>query len=232
MKPAVTMSLDEWIAFAAERYGVSEELVRQFEAHDNVPQLVKELQAQGVTYDHNFEMTAWNRWGDRRRAAKWAARDAQQQAATQISDEELAPYLRENGYYSEVAIMQAAGMNEQASLFFGIFGDGDNADDPDALPAPYRVLLDAARQRNAAREEAQEQEKEVEARALVQQPEPWSHETWKRLVELRFATRSTEDGGEQSYMSTSYSLTKRGERLLDPNHRAPGLYDDQVGIDG
>lgn len=73
---------------------------------------------------------------------------------------------------------------------------------------------------------------EDEARTLVQQPEPWSRETWKRLVELRYAVRYTEDGGEQGYMTTSYTLTERGERLLDPSYRAPGLYNDQGGIDG
>jgi len=226
------MSIEEWIAFAAERYGVSAELVRQFEVHENVPQLVKDLRAQGVAYDHNFESIAWNRWGNRQRAVKHAARNAQQQQAQQISDAELTPYLRENGYYSEAAIMQAAGLDSNTSLFFAIFGDGDHADNPDAPPAPYRVLLDAARQRNAARDAAKEQEAEEEARALVQQAEPWSRAVWDRLVELRFATRHTEDGGERGYRSASYALTERGEQLLDPNYRAPGLYSDQAGIDG
>lgn len=143
-------------------------------------------------------------------------------------------YKQTNGYYDTAKIREDAGMNSRSALFADIFG-GDDSDggQPTAKLAPaWQALLDEAERRNNEIDAAAKMESEDEARALVQQPEPWSRETWKRLVELQYATRHVEDGGEQGYMSASYTLTERGERLLDLNYRAPGAYDDQVGIDG
>lgn len=107
---------------------------------------------------------------------------------------------------------------------FEVSSDGD-------IPAALYDILVARKTHRApayAARDAAKGQSEQEARALVAQPEPWSRETWKRLVTLGYATRFVEDGGEQGHMSASYALTERGERLLDPSYRAPGMYADQV----
>lgn len=142
--------------------------------------------------------------------------------------QELEKYKMETGYYDEGAIMVAAGESERNARFADIFGDAQGTPD---LGAGYNALLTEARRRNAEMHAAREAANEQEARAIVAKPE-LSQEDWKRLVQLQYATRFTQDGGERGYPSTSYSLTERGEQLLDPSYRAPGLYDDQVGIDG
>lgn len=142
---------------------------------------------------------------------------------------DLEQYKMTTGYYDEGAIMQAAGVSERAARFADIFGDVQGKTE---LAPDYQALLDEARKRNAEMHTANEQAKVQEARELVQQSEPWPVATWLRLVELGYATRYIEDGGEQGYMSTSYSLTERGGQLLNPAYRAPGLYDDQAGIEG
>lgn len=113
--------------------------------------------------------------------------------------------------------------------------EGFEVGDTNSIPAElYDLLIARKAYRNpaiVARDEARVQG-EQEARTIVTKPEPWSREDWKRLTELQYAMRYTDDGGEQGYISTSYSLTERGERLLNPDFRSRGLYDDQVGIDG
>lgn len=140
----------------------------------------------------------------------------------------LEQYKLPTGYYDEGAIMIAAGESERHARFAAIFGDAQGTPD---LGSDYNALLTEARRLNAEMHAAREAANEGEARALVAQPEPWSRETWKRLVALQYAMRSTEDGGEQGFPSTSYSLNSRGMRLLNPSHLS-GDYADQAGIDG
>lgn len=135
----------------------------------------------------------------------------------------LEQFKVETGYYDEGAIMQAAGVSERAARFADIFGDVQGATD---LGPDYNALLAEARRLNAEMFAATEQANEQEARAIVAKSE-WSRDDWKRLVELRYATRFVDDNDGD--MSISYELTERGEQLLDPNYRAPGLYDDQTG---
>jgi hypothetical protein len=141
----------------------------------------------------------------------------------------LEQYKMATGFYDEEAIMRAAGVSERRARFADIFGDAQGTPD---LGPDYNALLAEARRLNAEQYAALEAATEHEARAIVAKPEPWSRADWVRLTELGFASRYTEDGGEQGFMSTSYSLTERGEQLINPAYRAPGLYDDQIGIDG
>jgi alpha-amylase/alpha-mannosidase (GH57 family) len=140
---------------------------------------------------------------------------------------ELEQYKMATGYYDEGAIMQAAGESERSARFVDIFGDAQGTPD---LGADHNALLAEARRRNAKMHAAREAANEQEARALVIQPEPWSRGTWKRLVELQYATRFVDDNDGD--MSLSYSLTERGQKLLDPSYSAPGAYADQAGLDG
>lgn len=100
------------------------------------------------------------------------------------------------------------------------------------IPSELRDLLVARKaHRNpaiAARNEARAQG-EQEARAIVAKAE-LNRDDWKRLVELRYATRFIDDNDGD--MSASYSLTADGERLINPGYREHGTYADQVGIDG
>lgn len=113
--------------------------------------------------------------------------------------------------------------------------EGFEVNETGAIPAELYDLLiarKAYRKPATVARDAARMQGDQEARAIVTKPEPWSREDWKRLVELQYATRHIEDSGEQGYMSASYNLTVRGQQLLNPSYRAPGLYDDQVGIDG
>lgn len=99
------------------------------------------------------------------------------------------------------------------------------------IPAAlYDILMARKAHRDPAyvARDAERTEGEQEARALVQQAQPLSRETWKRLVELGYATRLIDTGSEQGYASVTYSLTERGEQLLNPSYRAPGLYSGMV----
>lgn len=138
----------------------------------------------------------------------------------------LDQFKMETGYYDEGAIMQAAGVSERAARFADIFGDAQGTPD---LGADYNALLAEARRLNAEMFDAVQQAKEQEARSLIAQPQPWGHETWKRLVELQYATRFMDDGDGD--MSVTYSLTEHGMQLFDPSYRSDA-YADQTGIDG
>lgn len=135
-------------------------------------------------------------------------------------------YKMETGYYDEGAIMVAAGESERNARFADIFGDAQGTPD---LGADYNALLTEARRLNAEMHAARRAANESEGRAIVAKPE-LSRDDWKRLVELQYATRFIDDNDGD--MSVSYSLTSDGERLIDPDYRERGTYDDQVGIDG
>lgn len=139
-------------------------------------------------------------------------------------------YKMDNGYYDDNAIRRDAGMDDRDALFASIFAD-DTSEDPQPsaeLEPEWQALLDEAKRRNDALHIAQCQANETEARALVQQPEPWSTAAWQRLHRLGYARRITDTGSERSYGSMTYELTQDGIRLIDPNWKTPGIYADQV----
>lgn len=138
----------------------------------------------------------------------------------------LEQFKMETGYYDEGAIMIAAGESERDARFADIFGDAQGTPD---LGADYNALLTEARRLNAEMHTTRRAANENEARAIVTKPE-LSRADWKRLVELQYATRSIDDNDGD--MSASYSLTGAGERLINPDYRERGTYDDQAGIDG
>lgn len=130
---------------------------------------------------------------------------------------DITQYLMATGYYDTAKIREDAGMNSRAAAFLDIFGsfDDDGKDTGAALPGAWQGLLDEATQRNDAMLAAAEQAQETEARTLMALPEPWSRETWKRLVELQYATRQIDDGGELGHPSATYRLTERGHKLAE-----------------
>jgi hypothetical protein len=103
---------------------------------------------------------------------------------------DIEQYLMTNGYYSEIEIRKAAGVDDRAASFLAIFGSFDDDGQDDGGPL--------------------------------------SRADWRKLVELGYATSLMDNGSEQGYPSVSYSLTERGQQLLDPSYSAPGLYADQV----
>lgn len=127
-------------------------------------------------------------------------------------------YKMENGYYSTARIRTDSGaMDDRSAFFLDIFGsfDDDGKDDGGALPGEWQALLEEATRRNNEMIAVEQAAKEMEARAIVTQPnDDWSRQDWNRLVTLGYAVAHTDDGGEQGYMSRSYRLNEAGERLL------------------
>ena len=120
---------------------------------------------------------------------------------------ELKDALQENDYYDETLILQKAGITDPLHITFALLYG------PPPLEEPYASLLAEARAHNAGLHAARRTAQAAEARALMQQPDPWPLATWQRLSALGYATVGTPMLDEADHLHYDMDLTLKGEQL-------------------